>query len=305
MLQHQFQANTFKDWLRRKLQSNEPVSLDELVAGVKLWKAIGYGSKQSALRQLQGHPAAAQKGTKAPAVPFTEWSEEEGVSRKTKVDGTANPCYLTSKGFKLLLQVAPGEEGQAWRLYLVEAEQYLKRMLSEESRKELAGYHGKANTSLFQSSFTCKDVAGIRGSGFCSLHGQSIKTTKKQIKEQKGLRAQVENVNQYDHADDLTLKLHSVYNAGLEFFAEPGLTAEEVKEAAVGKTFDTVRLKEDLTGSQILVQGRTGRMVVPFGIKSGPPVRPGDAEKRKLKERQRKAKMQAAEQQLTLGGQSV
>lgn len=301
MLQHQFQADTFKDWLRRKLQSNEPVSLDELVAGVKLWKAIGYGSKQAAQRQLQGHPVAGLRGTKTPAVPFGEWSEERGVSRKTKVDGTVNPCYLTNKGFKLLLQVAPGEEGQAWRLYLVEAEQYLKRMLSEDSRKELAGYHGKANSSLFQASFTFEDVAAIRGSGFCALHGQSIETTKRQIKEQKGLRAQVKNVRQYDHADDQTLKLHSVYNAGLEFLAEPGLTAEEVRDAAVGKTFEVVRLKEGLTGSQILEQGPKGRMVIPFGIRSGPPVRSGDAEKRKLKERQRKARMRAAEQQLTLG----
>jgi hypothetical protein len=301
MLQHQFQADTFKNWLRSKLQSNAPVSLDEFVAGQKLWKAIGYGKKQNAQRQLAGHPQAVRTGTKAPAVPFGEWSEDGTVSRDAQGEFTANPCYLTNKGFKLLLQVAPGQEGQAWRLYLVEVEQYLSRMLSENSRKELADHHGQATASLFEAEFSVEDVTAIRGEGFCKLHGQSILTTKQQIKDQKGLKGQAKNVNQYNHADDETMKLHRLYNAQLEYLAEPGLTAKEVTSAAVGKMFENARFKEGLTGTAILAPAKSGRMVIPFKIRSGPAVRPGDSEKRKLKAKKEKAELKKAEQQLTIG----
>ena len=301
MLQHQFKAETKKDWLRRKLASNEPVSLDELIAGEKLWKAIGYSTKRGVLRQLQGHSACIRHETKAPAVPRGEWHEDADLGRKDKVDGVAVPCYLTSKGFKLLLQVAPSDAGQAWRLYLVEAEQYLKLKLSQDTREELAESHVSTAATLFGASFDVSDVAAIKGQAFTRLYGQHPVTVNKQIKEKKGLRAQPKNINKWNHASDSTNQLQQVLNSSLAFMATPGLTTREVSMAAADQTFAVVRAKEKMTGETLIHRSPNGSLFVPFEIREGKAIDSRAAAKRREKERDRKKQMEEAKaQQLSI-----
>lgn len=263
-LQHTEQGETLKAWLKRKLRLNEPFCLDEIVADQKVWQAIGYESKQAATQQLNGH----KRTVKVPAVPRDHWWEED-LSFQTKVDGRPVPCYLSCHGFRLLLTVAPGALGQAWREYLVASERELREFNHATDRRELTGEQTHSARALFDNGFNGKETSVAKGAMIQGLHAQKRSTIQNAISQQKRLKGKTKNINIHDHASPKTLRHHRLANAALAVLADEYAGAADPAVLGSRAAAMTVKMISEASGGTA-TEIRNGREVLPFEIQPGP-----------------------------------
>lgn len=263
-LQHIEQGETLKAWLKRKLRLNEPFCLDEIVAGQKVYRAIGYERKRSAQGNLTGHRHCHQ----SPVVPRDHWWEE-GLALQRQLDNALVPCYLSCHGFKLLLTVAPGALGQAWREYLVASERELREINHATDRRELTGEQTHSARALFDNGFNGKETSIAKGAMIQGLHAQKRSTIQNAISQQKRLKGKTKNINIHDHASPKTLRHHRLANAALAVLADEYAGAADPAVLGSRAAAMTVKMISEASGGAA-TEIRNGREVLPFEIQPGP-----------------------------------
>jgi hypothetical protein len=305
-LQHTFPGDAQREqikkaWLKQKLSKNEPVDLEELVAGQKVWELGGYTRKDSAQGPLVGHRHAHQ----SPVVPRDHWSEEDRLFRpqpkKSKqAHRPAIRCFLSCYGFKLWLMAAPN--GATWRAYLVACEQELQERNRADSRSTLAERQVESASALFDAGYGVKALGEAKGALTCRLYGRDANSIKEEIKEVKSLRGQAKGVNMYNHATRMTMAGNSMAQSMLTMLAltggGPGAIAPERLGVEAAKR--AIRQVDEMSGGALIAKSSNGMGVLEFEIDPRPAMTSRRRDRLKAGRSQDRSLRQADNQQQAL-----
>ena len=278
--QHQHQgvlrADT-KAWLRRKVQNNEPVVLEEVVpgtGGLTAWQVLGWARKQRVLSQLEGHPE--QVGViQHPAVPRQHWSE--GVfTRSGKNPKGGRPAgreSVSSYGYRLLLTRGNSELSKYCREYIVHCQGLLEELRHSEAREDDAKKNKSLQGCLFAAGLSVREVGAVQSISFCGTYGYSQETLAEQVIEQRGLKASPKTVgkvirNYFDLKTTVNDGLRASLLAVNIMNAPDGSSTSDIVSHSTQQVIEII--KQSSNGGDVKVVN--GRQVAKVGFRSKPPM---------------------------------
>ena len=292
-------------WIRKKLRANAPFLLDELTpSGVKLFVALGWPDDEKS----NGYRDAKKKV--ADRVPAQDWSfvQDGPETYPQKSEGKwgghlKRVVAISANGMKHLLAHVPHQElANAWLQYLIDAEQKLRLKGEAMDRDSLKEEHKKTGSQLVDQHGVKKGAA-MQAISTNALLSESFDAVKARVKEEKGLRAQPQNVKPWDHATPKTMAHKAVLAANLRMvsqYADRNSTSKSVASTAVEVTLDSIATVSNGRDIKFVprADGKGFRRCVDFEIRDGQALPPDRARREIAKDRDR----QHEENQLELPG---
>jgi hypothetical protein len=285
--------NTTATWIRAKLRANKPFLLDELApSGLRLFVALGWKDNFNGYRDA--------KKKVAERVPARDWSlidpDAQGFlqkSEETSLNLGGRPkqvVAISSNGMKHLLAHVPNQDlASTWLQYLIDAENYFRRIDPADPRLNLSSDHVKNHGAVISHLGVEKGVAAIAIANNKTF-SQSKQEIQRQIKEVKGLKGNAKGINEWHHATEKTMGVKSVSTTSIRLaalYAPKGASADDIGSKAARAS---IALVEDLSGGKDveIIRGKNGhfRKAIHFQIREGPAMSPTRARQLKKKDKQ-------------------